>query len=242
MFGSIVQKEFAEAIKQDIVNIVGALKDALKVLLLGPHADQLVDLLAHRHREPEDQMKNLPENPSAGLVLLSHIWKNQQGKSWDAINHSMLYALRLGIGSHLEFRPEDIAFAEENFRCGYWLGEDRWEYPYALAVSVENRSFIEAIESHLKREAFFGNRVTPMGSEGFTHVRPGERARCRLSLRCGVIAYGRPGEVSSINNERVVVVLREYGKNERRILKLSHDDCRELWPAPNKPKKTAEEK
>lgn len=29
MFGSIVQKEFAEAIKQDVVNIVGALKDAL---------------------------------------------------------------------------------------------------------------------------------------------------------------------------------------------------------------------
>lgn len=180
-------------------------------------------------------MNLLPKNPSTGLVLLAHIWKNQKGKSWDSINHSMLYALRLGIGSHLEFTAADIAFAESNFRTGYWLGEHGWEYPYALAVSVENTSFIQAFEEHAKREPFFANKVDPLGSEGFTHL-TGNRARCRLTLECAVIVGDRPGRVSSITNERVVIVLREFRDQKRSILKLSHDACRKLWPAPKKVK------
>lgn len=173
---------------------------------------------------------------STGLHLLRHVWECQRGKSWDAINHSMLYALRLAIGSHMRFTAGDIAYCEKHFRVGCWLGEHWWEYPYALAVSVENSTFIEALEEHQNREPFFANKVEPVGSEGFTH-RTGERARCRLTLRSRVIAGGRPGEVSSITKEQVVVVLREYALMKRSILKLTHDACRELWPAPKKAKK-----
>lgn len=162
-------------------------------------------------KKTEETMKKTAQ--STGLKLLCHIWENQKGKSWDAINHSMLYALRLGIGSHLNFTAADIAYCEQNFHTCYWLGESGWEYPYGLAVAVENRSFIEAIEEHKDRE--------------------------RLALNFDVILEGRSGRVSSLTNERVVIVLNECGELKRSVRKLTHDCCHELWP-PKKKKPKAE--
>jgi hypothetical protein len=149
----------------------------------------------------------------------------------------MSHSLYLAIGAGMKFVASDInEISKMKSYC--WCN---WDDAYALAVSVRNMSFIAAYEENFKAKPFFAAGVTPVDSRGYTH-RTSERARERLTIRSNLHIDGQPGEVTSITNDRVVIVLRECGeKMPRRILKLTHDDCRERWPAPKKKKATKEE-
>ena len=176
------------------------------------------------------------QTQTAGLTLLSRVWYNQKGKSWHAIDHCMLDAFYLVIGSHMPLIAEDFKHIFNHFLPYYWIGADGWENAYALAVSCSNTGVISAIEEYLVRKPFFGNNVTPIDSRGYTH-RTSERARERLTKRTKVHIDGQPGEVTSISNERIIITLRDCGKEHpRRTLKLTHEQVLELWPAPKKKK------
>lgn len=172
------------------------------------------------------------------LRLLSTVWKGQRCESWDGVNHSMADALRLAIGANLRFHPKDFEIMNGTMRSGYWIGENGYEWFYALAISVGNKSFIEAFEYCYQRKPFFANKVRPVGSQGYTHL-TSTRARERLGIGSEIEGYG---EVTSITNERVVVVSRPLpGKSGTRRYKWTHDQLKELFPAPKKPKKVKTE-
>jgi hypothetical protein len=179
-------------------------------------------------------------NMTPALTLLSLVWNNQKGKSWDDINHCMSRALQLVIGSHMSITVEDFKHISSHYRPAYWLGEHGWEYPYALAVSCDNTGFAIALEEYLGRKPFFGNKITPVDSRGYTH-RTSECARERLTKWTQVHIDGQPGEVTSISNERIIITLRDCGeKYPRRVLKLTHEQVLAHWPAPKKKKKSKE--
>lgn len=169
--------------------------------------------------------------------LIELVWHNQKCPDWDGTNHSMSYALRLAIGAHLKF---DVAAFEaiDAMRSSYWMGEHGWEPRYALAIVVENKSFIEAFEEWTGRKPFRANHVNFgfNGSDGFRH-RTTFRTRERLAL--GFTVGHDRAEVTSISNERVVLTTRKIGG--RTIQKLTHEQLAELYPAPKKSKAQKEE-
>ena len=160
----------------------------------------------------------------SALRLIKTVWDNQKCESWDGVNHSMADAVVLAIGAMLKFSPKDFEIITGTMRSGYW---SNWEYWYALAISIGNRSYIEAFEKFNERKPFFANQVLPVASRGFTHM-TGRRARERLAVGSEVEGYG---EVTSMTNERVVITMRGEA---RKIHQFTHDDLRRLFPASKK--------
>jgi hypothetical protein len=177
---------------------------------------------------------------SSALKLLKHVWEHNGTTSWEALNHSMYTATELAIGAKLHWLPSDFDYISANFRPGYWLGELVWEPMYSLAVWTDGDSFIKAFETAKKREPFFANEVCGanwrIGASHYVHASSSHRQRGRIAWRSEVWLGGRRFECTSITNERVVLTSRD-AKGKRTIKKLSHEDCRRLWPAPKKPKK-----
>jgi hypothetical protein len=149
-------------------------------------------------------------------------------------------AANLSVGAKLEWKPGDFAHADEKFRAGYWLGEHGWEPLYAMAIWLDNASFIKAYEQATKRRPFIANDVSAYGqSSGYAHANGQHRQRGRIALRSEVWIDNVRYECTSIDNERVVLTSRSDAK-KRTIKKLTPEDCKALWPAPKKAKKEAQ--
>ena len=163
------------------------------------------------------------------IDLLRIVWTAHGNDAWTAINHSMRVALNLAIGARLEWDKKAIIEVEQTMRSHYWIGEDGWEWAYALAVAVENHSFIEAYEVHTGRKPFFANNVTTRDGDGYINRNSGcTRKRERLAL--GSICGG--GKVTSIGADHVTVCT--YERNDRtpkKREKLTREMCLERWPA-----------
>jgi hypothetical protein len=177
---------------------------------------------------------------STALTLLSHVWTNNKTTAWEALNHCMRDAAKLAVGAKLEWAPGDFDHIGEKFRAYRWLGERGWEWLYAMAVWLDNSSFIQAYEEATKRRPFIANDVSAHGySEGYAHANSQHRQRGRIALGSEVRLHGVRFECTSINNERVVLTSRT-GEGKRTIKKLTPEDCKALWPAPKKLKAAKE--
>lgn len=175
---------------------------------------------------------------STALTLLSHVWTHNKTTAWEALNHCMMSAAKLAVGAKLEWEPKDFAHIGEKFRAGRWLGKNGWERLYAMAVWLDNASFIKAFEEATKRRPFIANDVSAHGySESYAHHNSQSRQRGRIALGSEVRVDGARFECTSITNERVVLTSREVD-GKRTIKKLTPEDCKALWPAPKKAKKT----
>ena len=65
---------------------------------------------------------------SPAYKLLEHVWENEghkQERSWDRLNHSMYAALKLAITSLMRFDRDDFEKIAQDFRIGYWGGNER---------------------------------------------------------------------------------------------------------------------
>jgi len=163
----------------------------------------------------------------------------------EAADHANQAAATLAVGAGMEWMLADFGEVQ-----GYWRKHcypfDR-EYCYALAIAVGNTSYIKAFEKSEGRKPFFANKVEPANSRGYLHM-VGIRMRERLGIGSQV-CLNLPGcyawaEVTSIDNERVVLTAKKMDGEDgvRRILKLDHDACAKMFPAPKRAKvKAAEE-
>ena len=177
---------------------------------------------------------------TTGLTLLLHVWENRKTTSWSALNHSMRLAIRLAIGSQMKFERGDLAYVSEHMRPSYWLGENLWEDPYALAVEVDNRSAIQAIELYLGRKPFIANDVIYRRWGGGSEFLRGCHGRQRGRLALGFHIGSWKREVTSIHRGHIIVCESEQAEGQpKRIVKRNkwtREDLAKLFPVPKKAK------
>ncbi len=137
---------------------------------------------------------------SAAMNLLEHVWETCDRSSWERINHSMWRALKLAIGSGMEFFEDDFASFSRDFRSGYWIGENR-EYFYSLAVSVENASAYHAFEKWMERKPIIADDVEGGDSSGYLHVSRMNRSKMRLAVGFRFPWKGELVTVTSFNGD-----------------------------------------
>ena len=187
---------------------------------------------------------------SPALQLLSVVWNDGMKDSWGRINHAMHSALELAIGSGVHFNLGDFAEISRRFDWGYWVN-DNPEWIYTDAILNLNESAIAAWETYKGREAFRGNNVSTFGHRrSFLHVTSPSRKRERL----GVGMYFEDAErnkwwVNGFDDKAGIIRVASYYSDSNKggwqqgkptkLKKLTHDDLREICPAPKKPKKKA---
>lgn len=121
------------------------------------------------------------------MQLLELVWRSgltATSHSWSRLNHGMLEALRLAVGSGMEFAEADfqklLADNPRRFRSGFWIGER--EKLYELAVTVGNLSAAKSFEQAVGRKPFMADEVDPgEDRSGYVH-RTGTRKRERLAV------------------------------------------------------------
>lgn len=182
-----------------------------------------------------EQTMKIEHVTTSGFTLIYFVWKQMKCKAWVAINHCMAKSLYLAIGAQLHFVASDLEAIDAQMRSGYWLGEHRWEYPYAFAITVGNQSFIEAFEEYTQRKPFFANNVTPgVDHHGYLHSMSA-RQRERLALGSQVGSW--LCKVTSIQQDHVVLTSYEDAqKSGRKVQKLTREQLAELYPAPRRQK------
>lgn len=171
---------------------------------------------------------------SIAMRIITTVKQNARTGSREVYSHVLSDAVQLAIGSGLTFDITDwepLAHPP-SYRSVAPLACLGGERAYALAITVGNMSFIRMFEEGMKRHPFFANKVD-MLSSGYTHGTPSVQ-RSRLAVGFAVRLEDRRAEVTSMTNERAVLVAYRYeGQRaipERRWI-LTPDDCRERWTA-----------
>ena len=145
----------------------------------------------------------------------------------EAVGHAMRDAVALAIGTQMVWTVGDV---------GHFAGTDR---DYALAIIVNNMSYLRAHEKYHNMAPYFGNcvRFPDYAHCGYVHM-VGERARSRLCVGAFVVVpdVGR-AEVTSMTPERIILTVSAYeeGANRfvvKRRIKLTHEQCAKMFPAP----------
>lgn len=121
---------------------------------------------------------------SDAIKLLDLVWHNANdgtSHSWERLNHAMLAALRLAVGSGFKFTLTDVKHVFENYRSERWIGD--WETIYSIGVAVENMPFVTSYELYRKRMPFIADDVTMEDRSGYAHTGGHiTRAKCRLTV------------------------------------------------------------
>jgi len=161
--------------------------------------------------------------------LLELVWDTCPRRSWTALNTAMSEALRLAICTGMEWDKAAL-LAVDKMKPDKWMGVRLWEWPYAQACATDNTSFLLAFEAWTGRRPFLANdvRYETYHPHGYLHISDVRRQRGRLCLRAMAMLNGRRWEVTSITNDRIVLVASD--KRGRSLLKLTPEDCRKRWP------------
>lgn len=170
------------------------------------------------------------------MQLLSIVWSHGKKESWDLINTSMRAALRLAIGSGLQFEADDFAHMATKFRSSRWMGQDA-EWAYRMAVIVKNSSFLKAFEKYTGRKPFFGNDVECNASNcEFIHLNTISRARERLAYGFCFDEGKVRWHVTSFNDEAGTITLCRYETYHREgapkeVKTLTNKEILAMFPA-----------
>lgn len=182
--------------------------------------------------------KEKPMSPALGL--LDYVWKNVPYDSHREMNAAMQVALRLAVESRMEWAIGDCKHIGDNYRPGYWMGEQGWEPSYARACDGPhgpNPSAIKAIEAHLGRKPFIvrrtaGEAVTirlHVGAQFHWHDNMKARVNVEVTSFSTKKVKGKGKDAKEVKVPCVVACSYKYtGKScERkidRVFKISHDD------------------
>lgn len=102
-------------------------------------------------------MKTSDSKKSNAITLIDHVWANVAediGHSWQRINRAMSDALELCISGGLHFDLGDFTAVMGMRGVEHWIGADRGEWAYTMAVRYGHRSFCQAYEQHTGRKPF----------------------------------------------------------------------------------------
>jgi len=108
----------------------------------------------------DHNMKEQTHSPAIqflAIQLLAILWNNRQQctpHSWLKLNHAMREGLFLAVRMGLRFDPTDLHYCFQNFRMGYWIGNEGLESFYSEAVVYRNASAYQCAEHHMVRKAF----------------------------------------------------------------------------------------
>lgn len=178
---------------------------------------------------------------TTAIQLLTLVWKNGMTDSWGRINSYMHHALKLAIGSGLEFEKGDFPTLYTAFRARYWIGSEP-EWVYSQAVFDGNKSCIKAWEEHTARTPFYGNDVSTGYMQGFIHRSSSNRARERLAVGFTFPSEGKTWKVTAFVGDCIRIATYDgESRTPKKLRKLSHAEMLELCPAPKKVKAKKEE-
>jgi hypothetical protein len=181
------------------------------------------------------------------IKLLTIVWNSGMKDSWERINHSMRSALRLAIGSGLRFEAKDFTYMASNFRWHYWVGEST-EWIYTNAILDGNEWAVGAYERWKGRVPFRANNVESGYHGGFIHRSSVARQRERLAVSLSFPYEDTRAWVTAFHDEgdgliRAAVYRKQHAEGKPiKLLKLSHIQIAQMFPAPKKtkPKKGGE--
>lgn len=105
---------------------------------------------------------------SAPIRLVRIVWDNAlkvTSHSWRRLNSSLMSALYLGITSGMKFGRYDLETIHNEFRGGYWMGDE--ESLYSKAIRSSNRSAAISCEQRMERKPFIlsGGQRLHVGSQ-----------------------------------------------------------------------------
>lgn len=107
--------------------------------------------------------KESKESPA--YALLTHVWRETEGGSWERLNGGMSAALRLAISTGMRFNPDDFQRFSEDFRSGRWIGDSEWCYSAACGSDRGdhggNPSAVQAYEKYRGRKPFIVLKEAP---------------------------------------------------------------------------------
>lgn len=178
--------------------------------------------------------------PSQARVIIDGVRKQGHKMNCrESFIGAVTKAALLAVGTLMTWSKEDLEHhygvtAFDRARC------------YGLAVAVGNMSYIKAYESYHKMKPYLANDVQPSDSMGYTHV-VSSRKRDRLVIGSRVLlpeTYCKPrryAQVTSLDVDRVVLTVRERkpngGMKAAKVIKLDHEKCAAMFPAPKAPKR-----
>lgn len=158
-------------------------------------------------------------------ALLELVDQNTHSMSYSEGWHAIDDAVALAIGLQMEWTEDDV---------GRFAGSDG---QYALAIIVNNQSYLRAHEKYKEMAPYFANNVRfPYCNPCYVHVVSG-RARSRLCVGAWVVVPDvGEAEVTTMTPEHIILtVSRRDGESHRRKvkrrIKLTHDQCAEMFPA-----------
>ncbi len=158
---------------------------------------------------------------SPAIQLIEFVWKNARDDSWRVYNASLQTALSLAISSGMEFYQDDFKYISENFRFGYWGGNDGHmlgEGYYSRIVNYGNIKAAQSFELWKKRKPFIVDNARH-GRYNST-----SRARDRLAIGSGFIWENEKVTVTSFSSDgsHFVACSHKEQKPDDYVRKVKH--------------------
>ena len=159
-------------------------------------------------------MEKKEKQLSPAIQLIDLVWEKSfqcMPHSWERFNAAMQDALRLAIKSGMVFELNDFKYISDNYRFGYWAGNDghmQGERYYTEAVIKNNTKAVQSFEAWKKRKPFIFRDV---GSD-FGYGDMDERKSCRLFV----------GSKFKWKSEKVKVT--SFSEDGKYVVACSHKD------------------
>ena len=159
---------------------------------------------------------------SHAMQFLTLAWERNCKRSWECINHTMHDALKVAVDGGFEFAADDVQTIYERWRASRWIGKDGLEWFLAMAVAVDNKTAIAAIDKFLDRTPIIADDVKFSSGSRTLHNSGGTSvARGRLVVGATFTFGDSRPTVTSLNGETATACTykgdRYSGKIEKRL-------------------------
>jgi len=172
---------------------------------------------------------------SSALKLLDIVWRESfscKPHSWREYNSALSDTLALAIDSGMHFDIGDFEYIDNNYRFGYWCGNDghmSGERFYSRAVNNMNTKAIQSFEAWKSRKPFVFVDVLPTYNNSWGCKRLLKQKEFRLTIGSGFRWKGEDIQVTSFSEDGTHLIACSYrneGKqsdpNDYESLKILH--------------------
>jgi len=128
--------------------------------------------------------------------------------SWRVDNDCLHTALSLAVGSGMEFYTDDFKYISDNFKFGYWAGNDghmQGEWFYFKAISEGNTKAAQSFEAWKNRKPFIYDNISHAWKKDFN-----ERKQCRVFVNAKFVWAGEQVKVTSFSENGLHLVACSY--------------------------------
>ncbi len=152
--------------------------------------------------------------------------------SWRVANDCLQTALSLAIRAGMEFHTDDFKYISDNFKFGYWAGNDghmQGEEFYFQAVKENNSKAAMSFETWKNRKPFIYEGISHAWKKDFI-----ERKQCRVFVNAQFIWNGEKVRVTSFSENGLYFIAcsyhakkeGEYRDKIKRQYRITHGDLK----------------